>query len=219
MSKESLNNIDIKKSKKVLLILIIIIIVLSGLLLISETFGNFSKVRLKTNNKTIFSISDLTVGKLKYSDSEKLVRKEMGKPKKEKKINKDIYIYKELYYDGIILTLKENYSDYMLVKVEVTSDKYMVSRKVRVNDKISKVIKKYKVENKTGTYIYGNYSIDSLGDSSIKDNIYFGIRNKKELAYVNRDAIVGDDRSNIARMNIEYKFGKVKKIIWSYDFD
>ncbi len=219
MSKESLNKIDIKKSKRVLLILIIIIIVLSVLLLISENFGNYSKVRLKTNDKTIFSISDLTVDKLKYSDSEKVVRKEMGKPKKEKNVSKDIYSYKELYYDGIILTLKENYSDYMLVKVEITSDKYKVSRKVRVNDKISKVIKKYKVENKTGTYIYGNYSFNSLNDSSIKDNIYFGIRNKKELAYVNRDAIVGDERSNIARMNIEYKHGKVKKITWSYDFE
>lgn len=216
MSKEIEN---INKSKKILLILIIIIVIFSILLIVSENFGNFSKVKLKKNDKTIFSISDLVVDDLKYSDNEEKVKKVMGKPKKEKSLVKGIYKYKELHYDGLVLTLKENYSDYMLVKAEITSNKYKTSRKIKVKDKILNVIKKYNVENKVGTYIYGNYSIDALSESEITENIYFGVRNNKELLYINRDSVIEDTKTNIARLNISYKYGKITKITWSYDVE
>ena len=107
----------------------------------------------------------------------------------------------------------------MLTKVEVTNNKYKVSRNIKVNDKIIKTIKKFKVENKKGTYLYGNYSVDALNEEEIKDTIYLGIRNDKEVAYINRDALVGDTVSNISRLNISYKYGKITKISWSYDFE
>ena len=55
--------------------------------------------------------------------------------------------------------------------------------------------------------------------AEIKDTIYLGIRNDKEVAYINRDALVGDTVSNISRLNISYKYGKITKISWSYDFE
>ena len=218
MTKKS-KNVDISKNKKSLFILLVVIVLLSILLIVSESLGNFSKVRLKKNSNTIFSVSDLQVNKLSYSNTEKQVRKEMGKPKKEKKFKKDIYSYKKLVYDGITFTLKENYDDFMLVKVEITSRKYKVSRGIKVGDSVSKVVKKYRIDNSRGTYMYGNYSIDSLNESEITETIYFGVRNKREIIYVNRDAIVGNDKSNIAKLDMYYKYGKIKKIIWSYDFE
>lgn len=160
----------------------------------------------------------MTVDDIKYSDTEKDIIKKLGKPKKEDKIKQDIYKYKILHYNGLTLTLKENYNDYMLVKAEIESKKYKTSRDIKVGDSILNVMKKYKVQNERGTYIYGNYSTDALSDSEIKENIYFGVRSAKEVVYVNRDAKVDNNRSNIARLNISYKYGKVKKITWSYDF-
>ena len=172
----------------------------------------------KDNNK-IFSMSDLVIDGVKYGTSEKEVKKKFGTSVKEDKITKDKYSYKILEYKGLKLTLKENYSDYMLTKVEVTNNKYKVSRNIKVNDKIIKTIKKFKVENKKGTYLYGNYSVDALNEEEIKDTIYLGIRNDKEVVYINRDALVGDTVSNISRLNISYKYGKITKISWSYDFE
>ena len=100
-----------------------------------------------------------------------------------------------------------------------SNNKYKVSRNIKVNDKIIKTIKKFKVENKKGTYLYGNYSVDALNEEEIKDTIYLGIRNDKEVVYINRDALVGDTVSNISRLNISYKYGKITKISWSYDFE
>ena len=171
------------------------------------------------NNNKIFSMSDLVIDGVKYGTSEKEVKKKFGTPVKEDKTTKDKYSYKILEYKGLKLTLKENYSDYMLTKVEVTNNKYTVSRNIKVNDKIIKTIKKFKVENKKGTYLYGNYSVDALNEEEIKDTIYLGIRNDKEVVYINRDALVGDTVSNISRLNISYKYGKITKISWSYDFE
>lgn len=206
------------RQKKILKVICIIIVVLIFLLIISKNFGTFNLVKLNENRKTIFSISDLTVDDIKYSDSEKVIIKKLGKPKKEEKLKEDIYEYKILHYDGLILTLKENYDDYMLVKAEIEGKKYKTSRDIKIGDSILNTMKKYKVENERGTYIYGNYSTDSLSDSEVTENIYFGIRSAKEVVYINRDAKVDNNRTNIARLNISYRYGKVKKITWSYDF-
>lgn len=211
------NASDNSKQKKVFTIAVVLIIVLSILLLIARNFGSFENVVVNKNDKSIFSISDLTVNNLKFSDNEETIIKQLGKPKKEKKFTNDIYSYKTLYYDGLELTLKENYNDYMLVKAEITSRKYTTSRNIKVKDRVLKVIKKYKVQNKMGTYLYGNYSTNALDNSAIKENIYLGVRSEKEIVYINRDTIVDDSKPNIARLNISYKFGKVTKITWSYD--
>lgn len=210
---------ELKRDKLILKITSIIIVILLILLLASRNYREFDTVMVSKNNNKIFSMSDLVIDGVKYGTSEKEVKKKFGTPVKEDKITKDKYSYKILEYKGLKLTLKENYSDYMLTKVEVTNNKYKVSRNIKVNDKIIKTIKKFKVENKKGTYLYGNYSVDALNEEEIKDIIYLGIRNDKEVVYINRDALVGDTVSNISRLNISYKYGKITKISWSYDFE
>lgn len=210
---------ELKRDKLILKITSIIIVILLILLLASRNYREFDTVMVSKNNNKIFSMSDLVIDGVKYGTSENEVKKKFGTPVKEDKITKDKYSYKILEYKGLKLTLKENYSDYMLTKVEVTNNKYKVSRNIKVNDKIIKTIKKFKVENKKGTYLYGNYSVDALNEEEIKDTIYLGIRNDKEVVYINRDALVGDTVSNISRLNISYKYGKITKISWSYDFE
>ncbi len=210
---------ELKRDKLILKITSIIIVILLILLLASRNYREFDTVMVSKNNNKIFSMSDLVIDGVKYGTSEKEVKKKFGTPVKEDKTTKDKYSYKILEYKGLKLTLKENYSEYMLTKVEVTNNKYTVSRNIKVNDKIIKTIKKFKVENKKGTYLYGNYSVDALNEEEIKDTIYLGIRNDKEVVYINRDALVGDTVSNISRLNISYKYGKITKISWSYDFE
>lgn len=210
---------ELKRDKLILKITSIIIVILLILLLASRNYREFDTVMVSKNNNKIFSMSDLVIDGVKYGTSEKEVKKKFGTPVNEDKITKDKYSYKILEYKGLKLTLKENYSDYMLTKVEVTNNKYKVSRNIKVDDKIIKTIKKFKVENKKGTYLYGNYSVDALNEEEIKDTIYLGIRNDKEVVYINRDALVGDTVSNISRLNISYKYGKITKISWSYDFE
>ena len=188
---------ELKRDKLILKITSIIIVILLILLLASRNYREFDTVMVSKNNNKIFSMSDLVIDGVKYGTSEKEVKKKFGTPVKEDKTTKDKYSYKILEYKGLKLTLKENYSEYMLTGVEVTNNKYTVSRNIKVNDKIIKTIKKFKVENKKGTYLYGNYSVDALNEEEIKDTIYLGIRNDKEVVYINRDALVGDTVSNI----------------------
>lgn len=210
---------ELKRDKLILKITSIIIVILLILLLASRNYREFDTVMVSKNNNKIFSMSDLVIDGVKYGTSEKEVKKKFGTPVKEDKTTKDKYSYKILEYKGLKLTLKENYSEYMLTGVEVTNNKYTVSRNIKVNDKIIKTIKKFKVENKKGTYLYGNYSVDALNEEEIKDTIYLGIRNDKEVVYINRDALVDNTVSNISRLNISYKYGKITKISWSYDFE
>lgn len=210
---------EIKKDKIILLITMITIVVLLSLLIVSKNYRDFGSIKLRTNEKSIFSISDLTIDELKYGSTESEVRKEFGTPEKEKKVSKDKYSYKELYYDGLKLTLKENYDDYMITSVEITSNKYNVSRNIKVSNNILKTMKKFKIENKEGSYMYGNYSLKSLDSDEINENIYFGLRDSSKVLYVNKDAKTSDLQSNIAKLLIYYNHGKVTKIIWTYDFE
>lgn len=209
---------DEKGQKTVFTVAVVIIILLSLLLIISRIFGTFSFVSVAKNNKTIFSISDLTVNDLKFSDTQKEVETQMGKPNKEKTITENHFKYKKLYYDGITFTLKEHYDDYILTKVEITSRRYTINRNINVGDRILRVIKKFKVDNRVGTYLYGNNIVEALDDSEIKDEIYLGVRSNSDLVYVYKDAKVGNTEPNIARLNITYGRGKVTKIVWSYDY-
>ena len=204
--------------KKIFVISVIVAVVFGILIILFGNYKDYTEVRLRKNNNAIFSISDLIVDDLKYGDMENDIKKKIGKPKKEKKIKKDIYEYKKLYYDGMTLTLRENYDDFMLIKAEVTGKKYNVSRDIKVGNNVKKVMNKYNVETEVGTYIYGNYSIDALDESEITENIYQGIRDKKNIIYINRDAKIDGEKVNVAKLVINYKKGRVNKITWSYDF-
>ena len=197
----------------VLFALILIIM----LIIFLSYFKNFGEITLRNNNKDIFSIKDLTINNLQYGDREKDVIKELGKAKSEKKERIDNYDYKILSYDGLTVYLKEYYNDYKLSKVEITSKKYYISRKIRVGKKITNVFKKFRVDNKKGAYIYGNYTNNSLYENEIDGNIYYGVRSNKNILFINRDARVDNLPTNIAKLNIEYKKGVIRKITWSYD--
>lgn len=210
---------ELKRDKIMLVITSLVIAILLSLLVASRNYRDFSAINIKTNNKTIFSISDLTINNLKYGDNEEKVLKELGTPIKESNETKDKYSYKELEYNNLKITLRENYDDYILTGVEIKSDKYVINRNIKIGNSIVKTMKKFKVENKSGQYLYGNYSIGSLSDEEITDTIYFGVRNNKKVVYVNKDATVNDMHSNISKLTLDYKKGKITKITWSYDFE
>ena len=207
----------LEKKQKVFLLVVGIIVILSLLLIISGLFGNYENVKLKKNNNDIFTIKDLTVNNLKFLSTSKDVEKELGKPKNIKEITKNNYKYKEYYYSGLKLTLKENYEDYVLVGAEISSGRYKTSRNIKVGNRVMSVINKYNVENEEGNYIYGNYTIDALNDNLVKDNAYFSYRNNKEIRYYNKDAVVEGKPTNVAELKFNYRFGRINKITWSYD--
>ncbi len=210
---------ELKRDKIMLVITSLVIVILLSLLVASRNYRDFSAINIKTNNKTIFSISDLTINNLKYGDNEEKVLKELGTPIKGSNKTRDKYSYKELEYNNLKITLRENYDDYILTGVEIKSDKYVINRNIKIGNSIVKTMKKFKVENKSGQYLYGNYSIGSLSDEEITDTIYFGVRNNKKVVYVNKDATVNDMYSNISKLTLDYKKGKITKITWSYDFE
>lgn len=207
----------LEKKQKVFLLVVGIIVILSLLLIISGLFGNYENVKLKKNNNDIFTIKDLTVNNLKFLSTSKEIEKELGKPRNTKELTKNNYKYKEYYYSGLKLTLKENYEDYVLVGAEISSGRYKTSRNIKVGNRVMSVINKYNVENEEGNYIYGNYTIDALNDNLVKDNAYFSFRNNKEIRYYNKDAVVEGDPTNISELKFNYRFGRIKKITWSYD--
>lgn len=212
-----------KKSFEIKKIIFAVAVILLGifaiLMVITNNVKDYRKITLKTNKNTIFSISDLVIKDIEYSAKEKEVIKKLGKPKKERKYIKGNYKYKELEYKGIKITLRENYKEYMLVGAEITKRNYKTSRNIKVGENIEKVIKKYKVDNSKGIYMYGNYSANALKEKEIKSIIYLGVRGKKEVTYVYRDAVIDELPTNVARLTYSYKNGKVKKITWLYDFE
>ena len=215
MAKKNVKKLD--KKQIIFLSVVGIIVIISLLLILSCLFGNFESVKLKKNNKEIFTIKDLTVNDLKFLSTSEEIVKELGEPKKTKGITKNNYKYIEYYYSGLKLTLKENYKDYVLVGAEITSSKYKTGRNVKVGNKVLSVINKYKVELPEGNYIYKNYTIDALNDNLVKDNAYFSYRNSKEIRYYNKDAVIEGNPTNVAELKLSYRFGRINKITWSYD--
>ena len=210
---------DINIRKKMAVGLAILILFVFVLILRSTFYKNFAEMNLDKNKKEIFSIQDLTVGNLKYGNTEETVKKELGKPNSEKEKLIGQYNYKILEYNGIKVTLKENYDKYILAKVNITSNKYNGPRGLKIGNKITKAFSNFKVENSTGAYLYGNHTKDALKQKEVTENVYFGIRSAENVLYVNRDEIVGDIKTNIAKLDVKYSSGKITEIMWSYDVE
>ena len=217
MAKNEKKETKMTKQRKIFTLVVGLIVMISLLLIISGLFGNFLKVKLKTNKKEIFNISDLTVDNLKFGSTESEIIKEYGEPNKKEETVKNNYQYKIYEYKGLTLILKEHYNAYILVKAEITSSKYKTSRKVKVGDKILNAINKYNVSIRQGNYIYKNYNYDALNSKAVKDDVFLGIRNDNEVRYYNRYAYVEDAPNTVAVLSFKYKFGKIKSIVWSYD--
>ena len=216
VKKKGKNKKNLNQKQKIILIFCLLLLFVL-LLIVSRNFGDFSNVKLKENKKTIFSISDLVLNDLKYGSTEDEIIDYLGDPDKQNLDTKGIYKYKIFKYDGLTLTLKENYDDYILVGADIKNSDYTISRDIAVNSNILNTMKKFKIENSKGTYLYGNYSSASLNQTAITDNIYFGVRNEEKLLYVNRDSIIDGINPYIARLYIYYKHGKITRIVWSYD--
>lgn len=211
-----------KISKKEIIIFSSIILFIIVCVMIFTNSRDYSKVNLRINNKKIFTVSDLKVNNLEYGDSYKKVKKEIGKPIKEENQFINNYNYRILKYKDITLTFKENYDDFILTKVKITTRKYKISN-IRVGNSVKKVLKSYKISNKSSAYMYGNYTENSLKDASVIDNIYYGKREKNKIIYVNRDAIIYTNNGklpvNIAKLIFNYKNNHVTSIEWSYDIE
>ena len=216
MNKKILDN---KRNRIIIALVTVILFILLLLIFVINSFKNYGQIKLTTNKENIFTYEDLVINDLKYGSKEEEIKKYFGSPKEIKENKKGIYKYKTLTYDGVKLTLKENYEEYILVKVEVTKGSINLSRNIKVGNKITKVFDNFRVDNSSGAYLYGNYKKEALSDKEIKNNIYFGIRTNKNVLYVNRDSVIDDLPTNTATLNIEYDHGTIKKITWSYDVE
>ena len=213
-------NRDEKSNKKKIIIVSFILLLIIGLMIYAENFRNFSSIYLMKNKKEMLDINDLVVGDIKYLDNEKKVNSVLGKPSTESTKIIGNYQYKIKKYDGLIVTMKENYDDFVVVKIELTSKKYKTGRNIKIGDGITKVLRNYRVDNSRGTYMYGNSKIDALNDKSLTKTLYTGYRDKEKVEYAVRDSI--SDRNSpvlIERITYEYTRGKIKKITWSYDVE
>ena len=219
MKKNKESNKNTNKYLKIGLISFILIFLI-GLIIYARNFRNFSNISLMTNKKSYYNMTDLVAGDIKYLDNEKRVETVLGKPKKEEKKIIGSYFYKIKKYDGITVTMKEDYNDYRVVKVEITSRKYKTGRNIKVGNLITKVFKKYSVKKKNGSYLYGNYRKEALLDQAVTKEIFYGYRDKEKVEYVVREEIVDKDAPTLtSRITFDYKYGKIKKITWSYDVE
>ncbi len=220
MTKEKI--LSLVKNKKVILLFIFILFILVMAIFLSSFFSDYSKISLLRNKDEMFNVADLTMDNLTYMNTEKDLVKKYGKPNSTKKISNGNFKYVVYKYNGFDVTLKEYYDTYSISKVEVTTNKIKLSRGIKVGDRIVKVMNKFRVTNKKTSYMYSNYSSKALKDDTISDNIYFGKRTKSTVEYVNRDKKLSDNidmPTNTARLKVNYKHGKVTKIMWSYDVE
>lgn len=220
MKKNKNRKSSITKKELKILLSIIVLVFLIFLILYVRNFRNFAEIKLGTNKKDIFTISDLKINDLKYSSTEKEVIKTFGKAKKIVNYSENGFDYKRLEYKDLNITLREFYNDYILVGVETTSPKYKTGRNLKVGSNIARVMNKYKIDNKTGSYLYGNYTYEEMSEKD--DNVYMGIRTKIKVSYYNKDAKSKDDTfpfDSIVKIDYEYKNGTVTKISWSYDYE
>ena len=216
------NKMNITKKDLKVLLSIIVLVFLIFLILYVRNFRNFAEVKLGTNKKKIFTISDLKINDLKYSSTEEEVIKSLGKANKTEELSANGFEYKILRYKDLNITLREHYDDYVLVGVETTSNNYKMSRNLKVGSNINKVFNKYRIDYKSGNYLYGNYKYEEMVDKSINNNIYMGIRTKSKVSYYNMDPRPDDDMfplNSLAKIEFEYKNGTVTKITWSYDYE
>ena len=120
-----------KKNIKTLLT-ILLLSVLMFLIIYVRNFRNFADIKLNTNKKDIFTLSDLKINDLKYASTEEEIYKSLGKTKDIEEYSMNGFNYKILRYKNLNLTVREYYDDYILVGVETTSSRYKISRGLRV---------------------------------------------------------------------------------------
>lgn len=179
-------------------------------------YKDFVKINLKTNTSSIFSLTDLSVSDLNYGDIEDSARTIFGNPNKIETFKDGNIKYKTYYYDGLELTFKKTNNSYIFMKAIITSDKYYITRNIKVGDRINDVMNKFYVKDSKGEYMYGNYNENDLNGKKVTDTLFFAHRKKNLVYYIyadkpykNKYASLKDD---IAQLTFKVSFGKVSKI-------
>lgn len=209
------------KGKVIQIILCLVIaFIVYGIIALIANYKDYTSVKLNKNTNSIFTITDLSVRNLVYGDLEDVAITDFGKPNSIEKFKDGKYSYKTYYYTGLSLTFKKVNGSYILMKTIISSENYIATRSIRVNDKISDVMNKFLVENTTGDYLYGNYKESALSSKSVNENIYYGKRESKFVYYLYMDTPYKQNyatwKDDIAQITFKVKHGKVQKIEWMY---
>ena len=80
----------LEKKKEIFVVALVLVVVFSVLQIVVNRTKDYTSEKLNKNKNTIFSVKDLTVDDLKYTDSEKTIIKKYGKANSVKKYNEGI---------------------------------------------------------------------------------------------------------------------------------
>lgn len=199
---------------------LLIAFIIYGIIVLIVDYKDFVKINLKQNTNSIFSLTDISVSNLVYGDIEEVAVTTFGKPDKIETFKDGKQKYKTYFYDGLELTFKKQNDSYLFMKAIVTSDKYYVSRTIKVGDRINDVMNKFFVEDTKGEYMYGNYTENELDGKSVKENVFFGHRTKNLVYYIHMDTPYKNGyaslKDDIAQLTMKVSLGKVKRIELMY---
>lgn len=214
-----MNNIFKNKFFQIIICLVIAIIIYLILIIITNS-NNFKNKTLNANTNSIFTINDLSINNSKYKDILNSVVTEFGTPNKVEEFKDNKINYKTYYYDGLELTFKEEQEEFILMKVKLTSKDYTISRNIKIGDNINNVMNKFLIINEKGSYLYGNYTENNINGKKVKENIYYGKREKNIVYYLYMEepykkeyASYNDD---IVTLTFKVSYNKVKEIEWIY---
>ena len=186
-NKKNTNSIWNNKFLQLVICLLIAVIIYFILVIITNS-NSFQGKSLNSNTNAMFSMSDLSIKNAVYGDLISTVETEFGKPRKIDTFKENKNNYKVYYYDGAQLTFKEVGGSYILMKVKVTSKGYLVSRDIQIGDNVNDVMNKYLIIDTKGEYLYGNHKEDEINGKKVKDNVYFGKREKNLVYYLYMDS-------------------------------
>ena len=79
---------------------------------------------------------------------------------------------------------------------------------------------KFLIINTKGSYLYGNYTENDINGKKVKENVYFGKRDKNIVYYLYMDAPYNNGfasyKDDIATLTFKVSANKIKEIEWMY---
>jgi hypothetical protein len=216
---------------------------------ITQAEKTYDTLAVSTADK--FTYDDLTVGKVKYKMTEQEVKQILGEPvttydTNEKSVTEEVINEKVYAYNELTLIFSEIDKQYVLTAAASVDEKDTFARGIHVGDSVNKILDMYYRDadcmnhncyttDKTtviGKMLYGDYIMDVLDSTKIKDKIQYGMINFNgytsmeaaesyiveftyfEPPYKQEYASVNDDFAQIA-FDIDNS-GKITAIRWYY---
>jgi hypothetical protein len=198
-----------------------------------------------------FTYDDLTVGKVRYKMTEQEVKQILGEPvttydTNEKSVTDEVINEKVYAYNELTLIFSEIDKQYVLTAAASVDEKDIFARGIHVGDSVDRILEvyyrdsdcmnhTYYTSDKTtviGKMLYGDYTMDVLDNTKIKDKIQYGMINFNgytsleaaesyiveftyfEPPYKEEYASVNDDFAQIA-FDVDNS-GKITAIRWYY---